>query len=190
MRAKAPGQSALLLVDVIAILNEHRIPYAVIGAFAAAFHGVVRASLDADAIISLSSGKPDIKDLLQDLRRGGWNIRYRKGDSSDPVGAVINVEDRFGNRVDLLMNIQGVTETVFSRALETEFMDVRIRMIGLEDFIAMKIFAGSPKDTSDIINVLQISHDRVNRALLKELVRKYGKTKLAELESLLKESKS
>ena len=190
MRAKAPGQSAFLLVDVIDILNSRHISYAVIGAFAAAFHGVVRASLDADALISLSPASQDIRDLVDELRKAGWEVQYRKGGSSDPVGAVVNVEDHFGNRVDLLMNIRGVTEAVFSRTLKTEFVETTIHMIGLEDFIAMKIFAGSPRDMGDVTAVLKISYDRINRVLLKELVHKYGKEALAKLESFLKESKA
>ena len=53
MRASAPGQSALLMADVAESLARHGVRYAVIGAMAAAAHGVVRASLDADAIVSL-----------------------------------------------------------------------------------------------------------------------------------------
>ena len=51
MRTDAAGQSALLMVDVAEILSARGIPYAVIGAMAAAVHGVVRASLDAGALL-------------------------------------------------------------------------------------------------------------------------------------------
>ena len=189
MRPTGPGQSALLLLDVIDILNKQHIPYAVIGAFAASFYGVVRASVDADAVISLQSGQLDINDLVHEFREPHFKTQYRKGDFKDPVGAVLNIEDQFNNRVDLLMNIRGVTEVIFSRAVETEFMNTQIRMIGLEDFIAMKMLAGGPKDVSDIIGVLKVSYDRINMALLRELVKKYGKTVLAKLESLLEENK-
>lgn len=53
MRTTAYGQSTLLLLDVIEFLNKKKISYAIIGAFAASFYGVVRASLDADAVISI-----------------------------------------------------------------------------------------------------------------------------------------
>ena len=54
MRASAPGQSALLMLDVAASLRSDGIPYVVIGAMAAAVHGSVRASLDADALVSVT----------------------------------------------------------------------------------------------------------------------------------------
>lgn len=188
MKAKGPGQSALLLLDVISLLNKRHIPYAIIGAFAASFHGVVRASMDADAVISLQPGQTDIKVLLDELRKAGLKSSYRKGDLKDPVGAVVNVEDRFRNRVDLLMNIRGVTEAIFSRTVEAEFMKARIRLVGIEDFIAMKIFAGGPQDLSDAAGVLKVSFDRIHLTLLKELAQRHGKGASVKLESLLKNS--
>ena len=185
MKAKGPGQSALLLLDVISVLNRQRIPYAIIGAFAASFHGVVRASIDADAMISLESGQAGIKALMENLRKAGLKSIYRKGDLNDPVGAVVNIEDGFNNRVDLLIDIQGMAEDVFSRAIQASFRGARIRLIGVEDFIAMKIFAGGPRDLSDVAGVLKVSRGRVDRMLLRGLVRKYGKGALKKLESLL-----
>jgi len=189
MKAKGPGQSVLLLLDVINILDRFHVPYAVIGAFAASFHGVVRASMDADAIISLQPGPADVEVLTDGFLRAGLKSSYRKGDLDDPVGAVINVEDNFKNRVDLLMNIRGVTEDIFSRTIKAEFMNARIRLIGIEDFVAMKIFAGSPKDLNDVAGVLKVSYDRIRMALLRELVQRYGKNALGKLEFLLRENK-
>lgn len=186
MRAKGPGQSALLLLDVIERLQVLRVPYAIIGAFAASFHGVVRASLDADALISLSQSQVDIKGLTDALRKAGLKSVYRTGDVDDPVGAVVQVEDGFRNRVDLLMNMQGVSDAVFSRTIEAEFIRLRVRVIGVEDFIAMKILAGSPKDLDDAAGVLRVSYHRANLTLLNELVRPHGKAALRTLESLLR----
>ncbi|MBI3010205.1 MAG: hypothetical protein HYY57_04400 [Candidatus Omnitrophica bacterium] len=187
MRAKGPGQSALLLLDVIDILDKLHIPYAIVGAFAASFYGVVRASMDADAIISLQAPRADVQVLMDELRKVSLSCVYRKGDLDDPIGAVLNIEDNFQNRVDLLMSIHGMTDAVFSRTVETEFMNARIRLIGVEDFIAMKIFAGSSKDLSDVVGVLEVSFKRINLPLLEELVRRYGKDALRKLQSLLKE---
>ena len=187
MRATGSGESPLLLLDVIAILKSLRVPYAVVGAFAASFHGVVRASLDADAVISLPSGQTDAKSLLDVLHQAGLKARYTKGEARDPVGGVIAVEDRFGNRVDLLLKIRGMTDAVFARTVETEFMGERIRVIGLEDFVTMKVFAGSAKDLSDAAGVLQVSRNRIDRALLKQLAQSYGKETLRKLNALLQQ---
>lgn len=55
MRAQRPGESALLLLDAIDSLSRSGVSYAVVGAMAASVHGVVRASMDADAILALHS---------------------------------------------------------------------------------------------------------------------------------------
>jgi len=187
MRATSPGQSALLALDVIDMLNRLRVPYAMIGAFAASFYGVVRASLDVDAVISLRPGQAELTTLTDELHHVGLQTTYRTGDVRDPVGAVLNVEDAFRNRVDLLMSIHGMTETVFSRTVEAAFMSASIRVIGLEDFIAMKLFAGSPKDLGDVVGALRVSADRIRLPLLKELAGRYGTDVVQKLESLLRE---
>jgi hypothetical protein len=64
VRTTGLGQSALLLLDAIEVLAREQINYAVIGAMAASIHGVVRASVDADAVLSLISKKPsDLENL-------------------------------------------------------------------------------------------------------------------------------
>ena len=53
MRATRSGESALLLLDVIDLLADQSIEYAVVGALAASIHGAVRASMDADVVLSV-----------------------------------------------------------------------------------------------------------------------------------------
>jgi hypothetical protein len=50
MRTKASGESTLLLLDAVQVLRAEHVDYAIIGAMAAAVHGVIRASRDADAL--------------------------------------------------------------------------------------------------------------------------------------------
>ena len=57
MKINGPGESPLLLLNVIKLLDKFDIPYAIVGAFAASFYGLVRASLDADAVISVEKKK-------------------------------------------------------------------------------------------------------------------------------------
>lgn len=186
MRATSTGQSALLLLDVIDALDARRIPYAIIGAFAASFYGAIRASLDADALIALQPGQPDINTLTTALGNAGLKCTYRVGERHDPIGGVICAEDAFDNRVDLLMKIHGMTDAVFSRTVEAEFMNTRVRLVGLEDLIAMKVFAGSPKDLNDVAGMLSVSSERIRLPLLKELVQPYGADVVRKLEVLLR----
>ena len=186
MRTKASGQSALLLLDIIDILNRRHTPYAIVGAFAASFYGVVRASLDADAVISVHTSQ-DAANLCKDFGAEGLTAERRWGNQDDPIGEVINIQDRFHNRVDLLIGIRGMTQEAFHRLEKARFMDCSIKVIGREDFIAMKIFAGSSKDILDVIGVLNVSGEKIDLKLLKKLTAQYGADCAKKLQALLKE---
>ena len=54
MKARGPGQSALLLLDVARVLLKEKVDFAVVGAMAATVHGAIRATTDADALLSVA----------------------------------------------------------------------------------------------------------------------------------------
>lgn len=189
MRSTGPGQSPLLLLDVIDILNKLNIPYAVVGALAASFYGTIRASMDADAIISFQSDEENSRALLNELVKTGFGATRTRGDIHDPVAGVINIKDGHSNRVDLLTGIRGMKADVFSRAVDAAFLGSKIRIIGLEDFIAMKVFAASSRDIEDAKNALKVSAEKINPTLLKKLVSNYGRDEANTLKKLLKEGK-
>jgi len=186
MRANGPGQSSLLLLDVVDILNKSHISYAVIGALAASFYGTIRASMDADVLIFLKKAEKGTQNLLNELVRAGFLATQRQGDADDPVVGVINIQDNYNNRVDLLLGIRRMPEDIFSRTINSPFLGSQIRIVGLEDFVAMKIFAGGPQDTEDVKNVLEVSAEKINVTLLRKLTLNYGKVELKKLETLMK----
>jgi hypothetical protein len=183
VRTTGLGQSALLLIDAIEILAREQISYAVIGAMAASIHGVVRASIDADAVLSLESKKP--ADLKQRFSDAGFNTDLRMGDLDDPIPALLQLTDAFGNRVDLLVGLRGLEAAAFSRVLEVPFQGAVLRVIGLEDFIAMKVFAGGPQDMADAANAISIAGSSLDRVLLERLAKRYGRDAAANLKKLL-----
>jgi len=186
MRAKGSGQSALLLLDVVDILLKKKIPYAVIGAFAASFYGVIRASMDADAVISLAALKLDAKMLSAIFSKTGLRCDYREGGSDDPLDGVIKIRDQYDNQVDLITGIKGMDSGAFKRSHSASFLKCKIRLIGIEDFVAMKIFAGSPKDLDDVRKMLVVPHQKIDIKLLDKLTRQYGAREAKILKLLLK----
>jgi len=187
MKINGPGESSLLLLKVIKRLDQLKIPYAVVGAFAASFYGIVRASLDADAVISVKGHEEKLSRLLDILKKDGYKTVLRRGNREDPIRSVINIVDRFQNRVDLLIGLRGMDTDVFQRVVKTSFLKKKIRIIGVEDFIAMKIFAGNPKDFMDAAGAFKVSRQKIDLNLLKKLTRRYGTKELAQLKKLLKE---
>lgn len=108
-------------------------------------------------------------------------------DADDSISAVLALYDEFENRVDLLVGIRGFDPSAFSRTIEVPFAGETLRFVGLEDFIAMKIFAGSPQDVADARNALKVSSEPPDLTLLQTLVKRYGITTARSLESLLSE---
>jgi hypothetical protein len=183
MRAKEPGQSLLLMLDVAEVLISHQFRYAVIGAVAAAVHGSVRASLDADAIVAVPI--PDAQRLCGEFEASGLKAQLRMGEREDPVAALLAVSDSFENRVDLLMGLRGMDSGVYSRASLVRFSGASLQVVGREDFIAMKVFAGGPQDISDALSAIAANPESLDLELLRRLALQFGRDTALTLETLL-----
>ena len=182
MRPTGSGESALLLLDVVRTLVNQRISYAVIGAIAASVHGAVRASMDADVVLSLAV--QEALGLESVFKEAGFRTELTRGDFDDPIPAMLRLSDEYGNRVDLLIGLKGMEPAAFSRAIEVSFQGDTLQFIGREDFIAMKVFAGGPMDLIDAKRALAAGGS-LDAQLLRRLARQYGRSAAATLEQLL-----
>lgn len=182
MKARSPGQSALLLLDVAAILTEHQIDYAVIGGMAASVHGAIRATTDADALASITL--PKLAKLEKVLKRAGFETNLRRGDADDPIPALLAITDQHGNRVDLLAGLRGLDPEAFTRCITVPFQRTTVRVIGREDFIAMKCFAGGPQDLADACRVLETNDQPIDIDLVRRVARRFGRPAADNLENL------
>jgi hypothetical protein len=185
VRTTRAGQSALLLLDALGVLAVLKIPYAVIGAMAASVHGIVRASMDADAVLSLTI--QEAPSVEREFRAAGFQTELRRGDPDDPIAGVLSLTDIHRNRVDLLVGLRGLDPGAFSRTVELIFHEAQLRVIGLEDFIAMKVFAAGPQELADARAALSAAGDRLNQSLAMALARRFGRDVAETLESLIAE---
>jgi predicted nucleotidyltransferase len=183
VRSSQAGQSALLLLDAITVLKAQAIDYAVIGAMAASVHGAIRATADADALISVTASK--LASLRRLFKKAGFETDLRRGDADDPVPAMLVISDTHGNRVDLLGGLRGLDPQAFSRTIEVPFSGDTLRIIGREDFIAMKCFAGRPQDIADAHVALISAQEPVDLDLLRRVSRRFGRAAADALEHLL-----
>jgi len=187
MRTTGPGQPAHLLLDVLDLLTDLGIPYAVIGALAVSYYGIPRSTTDADVAIWLTgTGKSD-RDLTKDLTAAGYRTELKRADIDDPIVGAIIAEDEHQDRVDLRLGVRGMDPEAVSRCVTASLLDSSVRIIAGEDLIAMKIFAGGFKDTEDVQGILEVSGHLLNLDLLRKLARRYGVHVAQTLEELLKE---
>lgn len=150
---------------------------------AGSVHGIVRASFDADAVLSLAVQKAP--ELERSFKAAGFQTALRQGDPDDPIGALLSLSDPFENRVDLLMGLRGFEPAAFARAIELTFEKTRLKVIGLEDFIAMKVFAGGPQDLADARAAISSGSRALDLPLLTRLATRYGTATAETLARLL-----
>lgn len=183
MRTRRAGQSALLLLDAVEVLEHEKIDYAVIGAFALSAHGMVRASTDVDVLLFTTSQR--LAKLRTRFQRAGFDTEWRTGETDDPIPAMLILIDNHNNRVDLLGGLRGMDPAIFSRTVEVPFMDVNLRIVGREDFIAMKCFAGGPQDILDAESAYRSAQGPVDLDLLRAVARRFGREAADRLEQIL-----
>ncbi|MGB6310228.1 MAG: hypothetical protein WBF89_20785 [Steroidobacteraceae bacterium] len=183
MRTNRAGQSALLLLDVVEILRRENVDYLVIGAFALSAHAVVRASSDVDALLNISYAR--LTKLSSIFEGAAFTAVLRPGDADDPILGMLVLGDSHGNQVDLLGGLRGLDPKVFPRGIEVPFLDEKLRIVGREDFIAMKCFAGAPQDLADARAAYQAAQGPVDLDLLRTTTRRFGRDAADKLEEIL-----
>jgi len=183
VRTQRPGQSALLFIDVVELLNREHIDYLVIGAFALSVHGTVRGSVDVGALLHLSY--PRIKKLCAAFEAAQFRVTLNRGNDEDPISSMLILSDAHGNRVDLLGGLRRLDPRVFTRAIEVPFRGINLRIVGREDFIAMKCFAGGPQDLVDARAAFEGARSPLDLDLLRTVARRFGRDAADRLESLL-----
>ncbi len=183
MKTQRAGQSALLFLDVVEILTRERIDYMVIGAFALSAHALVRASSDVDALLCVSYAR--LKKISTTFSDAGFGVTLRRGDDDDPILSMLVLTDTHSNRVELLGGLRGLDPNVFSRAIELPFHGMNLRIVGREDFVAMKCFAGGPQDLADARAAFEGARGPVDLDLLRAVTRRFGREAADRLEELV-----
>ncbi|NBU26592.1 MAG: hypothetical protein EBS39_13475 [Gammaproteobacteria bacterium] len=171
------------MADVAEVVTGRGLRYAVIGAMAAAFHGVVRASLDADALVSLQIREAE--SLRKALADAGYRAVLRVGDLEDPIPGLIEVTDAHGNRVDLLVGLRGMDPDLLGRTTQVSLAGSPLEIVGREDFIALKAFAGGPVDLEDARAVIAQRERSLDLDLLRRLARRFGSSTAQLVEDLI-----
>jgi hypothetical protein len=95
------------------------------------------------------------------------------------------LHDGYNNHVDILGGLRGMDPAVFSRTVDVPFMGVNLRIVGREDFIAMKCFAGGPQDILDAQSAFDSAQGPVDLDLLRAVTRRLGRDAADKLEQVL-----
>lgn len=137
--------------ELLSILNEHRVKYLVVGAYAVAIHAQPRATKDLDIWVKADAGNG--RRVFQALARFGAPLGgLTPADFSEPGPFFRMGREPVG--VDILTAIPGIEfEGAWRRRVEEVFdreAGLRASFISREDLVAAKRAAGRPQDLADI----------------------------------------
>jgi hypothetical protein len=105
--------------------------------------------------------------------------------ADDPIPNLLVLSDTFDNRVELLGSLKGIDPKIFSRTFEVKLRGVTLNIVGREDFIAIKCFAGSAHDLLDARSAYQAAPGPIDLDLLRTVTRRFGRNAADRLEQVL-----
>lgn len=146
----------MFLTKLTNALDKHKVPYALVGGYAVALHGVVRGTVDIDFVIRWQ--KKHLLNACKALESIGLQSRL-------PLSAedVFNFRDEYINnrnllawnfynpkdqteQVDLMINFDLGTKKTANATFDTN----KIKVLNKKDLVAMKQASGRPQDLADI----------------------------------------
>lgn len=141
-------------IHIVRTLAAHQVRFAVVGGFALAAHGVVRATEDLDLVVE--RGLVNATRLVEALRDLGstWHEPLSPEVLVRPIDARISSS---AGQIHLLRQVAGVPSY---EALEREWIavdDVEFEVATNSALRAMKLAAGRPKDLIDVDELDEIA---------------------------------
>lgn len=134
--------------ELLALFNEHKVEYVIVGAYALAFYGAPRYTGDMDILVK--ADRQNAKRILAALNDFGFGdleltiADFEKPDMVIQLGVA-------PVRVDIITSLTGVSwGQVYPNRVEGNYGDVPVHYIGREQFIANKRALGRKRDLADL----------------------------------------
>lgn len=134
---------------VAAVLDEHQISHALIGAAALAARGIARSTYDIDLLTTdLRALDPPVWVTLP-----AHAVDIRRGDLDDPLAGVIRIAIGTDRPVDVVVGKHPWQERAVARA---EPIAGVTRVVLARDLVLLKLYAGGTQDLWDIRELLAL----------------------------------
>lgn len=147
------------LKRIINALSENSVEYAVCGGWAMAIHGVPRATVDIDLLISADSLQKVFEVAKQnEYWLEGLPMSFHNGQIEIRRISKIDDETGFVLMLDLLLvtpEIEDVWQNKLNKKLETGFVSV----VSREGLIKLKTLSGRTQDKADIEKLSELKNE-------------------------------
>lgn len=136
------------LIDLLHALNTEGAKYLVVGGYAFAFHGKVRATKDVD--IFIGTEPENANRVWRALAAFGAPLaELRAEDLTRPE--IFFIMGRAPNQIDVITTIDGVSfEEAWENRISATYGDESVNYISKEDLIRNKDAAARPQDLADV----------------------------------------
>ena len=146
--------------DMIQLLVSEEVQFVLVGAFAMAHFGYVRATGDIDLFVN-ATHLNSIK-LMAALKKFGTSLFGIQEDYFSHFGNFLQL-GLPPNRINLISKIDGVDfNTALSSAVNLTIDQVTLSSMSLENLIKNKVAAGRPKDIPDVIELRKLLEAKYN----------------------------
>ena len=134
--------------DMLSAFDDEKVDYMIVGAYAVAAHGVVRATGDID--LWIRSSQDNARRAWRALANFGAPLSGLKEADLAVHGTVFQIGVA-PSRIDILTSIDGVEfSDAWNERIEVEVEGIRVNVIGRSHLIANKQAVGRPQDLADI----------------------------------------
>jgi len=142
-----------LLENLGRTLDEHGIPYMIVGGQAVLIYGEPRLTRDID--ITLGIGVEELQRVRDVASRLGLKILVEDADDFVRRTMVLpTLDEKTGIRVDFIFSFTPYERQAIERANRVKLGDVAVNFASVEDVIIHKVIAGRPRDIEDAKTIL------------------------------------
>ena len=134
--------------ELLALFNDHRVSYMIVGGYALAFHGAPRFTGDID--IYVNPDRDNAQRIVAALDAFGFaSLGLKSADFEQPDRVIqLGVSPV---RIDLITSITGVSwDEALAGRVPSTYGDVPIFYIGREQFVLNKRATGRNRDLADL----------------------------------------
>lgn len=158
----------MFYLDLFSALDHHKVDYLLIGGLAVSLHGVERATMDVDITVAMNPA--NLAALIETAKELGLTPMLPV-----PLESLSNIEllrewhaqrnleafalrtpELAGVTIDILMFPPVDFADMLARATEFDVAGTAIRVVSIDDLIALKRAAGRPIDISDIEHLQRV----------------------------------
>ena len=155
--------------ELLSVLNEHRVKYLVVGAYAVSIHAQPRATKDLDILIKADA--KNARNAFAALAQFGAPLQgLTAADFAEP-GPFFRM-GRAPVGVDILTEIPGVDfDAAWKRRVEgviDQTSGLKAHFISADDLIASKLAVGRPQDIADVDAIRKAAASLLSRPAKKK----------------------